>query len=152
MRRKTSKWLLSRCKYSTWGSRLGTASNTATCRPRRNNISTNSSHNNIHMMAAYSKGLSESVKNSCNKVAIQAHFKRGSTMESLLMAPKDRYNITQKNTVIYRYKCDRLECNGIHRIDVRAFGDRLKKHLRASSCIYDHAKTSDHHPKLNSFP
>ena len=32
-------------------------------------------------------------------------------MKSLLMVPKDRDNITQKSGVIYRYKCDRLDCD-----------------------------------------
>ena len=30
-------------------------------------------------------------------------------MKSLMVAPKERDNITQKSGVIYRYKCNRLE-------------------------------------------
>ena len=42
----------------------------------------------IHMVVLYTKGLSESVTNICNKHEIQVHFKGGRTIKKLLIAPK----------------------------------------------------------------
>ena len=55
------------------------------------------------------KGLNESLKNICGKIGIQVHFKVGNTIKSLLMAPKDKDNSTQKSGKICRYTCDRLK-------------------------------------------
>ena len=41
---------------------------------------------------------------------IQAHLKGGSTIRSLLVAPKDMDNITQKTGVAYRHKCEIFKC------------------------------------------
>ena len=49
------------------------------------------------------------IKRSCKKYGIQVHFKAGLTIENLLMAPKDKDHIL-KSGVIYRYKCDKVEC------------------------------------------
>ena len=71
---------------------------------------------------------------------MQDHFIN--TIRNLLVAPKDKDNITQKGEVIYRYKCDRLECDEDNIGEsARTFGDRLKEHLREPSNIYDLANT-----------
>ena len=41
----------------------------------------------------------------------QIHFKGGGTIKNLLVAPKDKDPMLKKNGVIYRYKCDRVECD-----------------------------------------
>ena len=56
-------------------------------------------------------GLSKSFKSICGKMGVQDHFKGDITIKNLLVAPKCKDNITQKSRVIYRYKCDRLECD-----------------------------------------
>ena len=48
------------------------------------------------------KALNEGFKNICGKIGAQVHFKGSNTIGSLLMAPKDKDNITQKCEVIYR--------------------------------------------------
>ena len=35
----------------------------------------------------------------------------GVTIKNLLVAPKDKDPLLKKNGVIYRYKCDRVECD-----------------------------------------
>ena len=71
----------------------------------------NSNHPNrrTYITVPYTKGLGESVKNTCKKYGIQVFFKGGKTIKDLLMAPKDKDLITQKSDIIYRYKCDRVE-------------------------------------------
>ena len=63
------------------------------------------------MVVPYTKGLSESVKNISGKVGMQVHFRGGNTINGLLVAPKDRDNITKKSRIIKKYKCNRLECD-----------------------------------------
>ena len=39
------------------------------------------------------------------------HFKSGKTLKDELVAPEDKDHITKKSGIIYRFKCDRLECD-----------------------------------------
>ena len=63
------------------------------------------------MVIPYTNRLSERFKNICGKVGLQVHFKGGNTIKNLLVATKERDNITQKNEVIYRYKNEKLDCD-----------------------------------------
>ena len=63
------------------------------------------------MVVPYYKGLSESVKRTCNKHEVQVYFRGGVTIKGLLMAPKDQDPMLKKSGFIYRYKCDRVECD-----------------------------------------
>ena len=75
-------------------------------------------------------------------------FRRGKTIRSLLVVPKDKDPITKKSGVIYRYKCDRVEYDEEYigessrtfgeKFDEeyigessRTFGERFKEHLKA---------------------
>ena len=45
--------------------------------------------------------------------------------------PKERVTIIQISVVIYRYKCDRVQCDKEYtREYARTFGGTLKEHLR----------------------
>ena len=50
-------------------------------------------------------------KNVCSKHRVQVFFREGSTTRNLLVAPRNKDPITKKSGVIYRYKCDRVECD-----------------------------------------
>ena len=118
-----------------------------------NNITniTYKNQNNIHMVVPYTKVVSKSVKSICCKVGIKVHFRDGNNIKALLMAPKDNNNITQKSRVIYRYKCDRLECDEEYiRECTRTFVERFTEHCRAPSPIYNHTNISGHHSELNN--
>ena len=58
----------------------------------------------------YHQGLSENFKRTCKKYGVQVHLKGGCTIKNLLMAPKDKDTIWKKSGVIYRYKCNRVDC------------------------------------------
>ena len=66
----------------------------------------------------------------------QVHFNGGDTIRSLLVVPEENENITQKRLVIYRYRCDRFECDEKYIGEsARPFGERLKEYLGAPSPI-----------------
>ena len=80
----------------------------------------------------YNEGLSETFKNLCKRYGIEVHFKSGKTIKDELVAPKDKDHITNKSGVIYRYKCDQLECDEEYIGETaRTFGERFKEHLKA---------------------
>ena len=106
-------------------------------RPNNNNINNRSS-----ITVPYNQGLSESFKNIGRKYGIQVHFKSGRTLKDELVAPKDKDHITKKSVIIYRFKCDRLECDEEYIGETsRTFGERFKEHLKAPSPIHDHSNT-----------
>ena len=98
---------LKRCKYPTWaingaGMRSQNPNRNRT-RRIQNQTGQNSNKQNLYMVVPYYQGLTERVKKTCNKFGVQVHFKGGQTTKSLLIAPKDKYPITNKSGVIYRY-------------------------------------------------
>ena len=70
----------------------------------------------------------------------------------ILYNTKDKEHITKKIGIIYRFKCDRLECNEEYIGEsARTFGERFKEHLKAPSPIYDHSNTTGHTTTLENF-
>ena len=51
-------------------------------------------HIYIYIVVPYCKGLSESLKRTCNKYGVQVHFKGGITIKILLIAPKGQGSYT----------------------------------------------------------
>ena len=99
----------------------------------------------------YVRGLSESIKNVCNKHRVQVHYKGGNSIKSLLMAPKDRDHIT-KSGIIYRFKCNRVDCDDEYiGKSSRTFGERFKEHLKAPSPIHDHYNTTIYNTITENF-
>ena len=77
---------------------------------------------------------------------------RGNSIKNLLVAPKDQDTIQRKSGVIYRYKCDRVECDEEYiEESSRTFGERFKEHLKAPSPIYDHCNTTGHNLTIDNF-
>ena len=91
-------------------------------------------------------------KRTCLKYRVQVYFKGGNTIKSLLMAPKDKDPLMKKSRVIYRYKCDRVECDEEYIGESsRTFGERLKEHQKAPSPIFDHHNTTGHNISIENF-
>ena len=100
----------------------------------------------------YNKGLSESFKNIFKKYGIQVHFTSGKTLKDELVAPKVKDHITKKSGIIYRFKCDRLECDEEYIGETsRTFRERFKEHLKAPSPIHNHSNTTGHTTSLENF-
>ena len=54
--------------------------------------------------------------------------------------------------IIYRFKCDRLECDEEYIGETsRTFEERYKEHLKAPFPIHDHSNTSGHTTSLENF-
>ena len=84
-------------------------------------------------------------KEFAKKYGIEVHLKEGQTIKDLLMASKDKDPILKKSGVIYRYKCDRVDCDEEYIGEsARNFEERFKEHLKAPSPIHDHINTSGH--------
>ena len=104
------------------------------------------------MILPYVRGLSESMKNICSKHGAQVHYRGGNTIKGLLMAPKDKDHITIKSGIIYRFKCQRVDCDDEYvRESSRTFGERFKEHLKAPSPIYDHQNITGHDTTIDNF-
>ena len=60
--------------------------------------------------------------------------------------------ISKKSGVIYRFKCDMVECNEEYIGESsRTFGEKFKEHLKLHSPIYDHFNTTCHTTTLENF-
>ena len=118
---------------------------------RRNNAK----NNNIqrpHIVIPYYQGISESMKKACSEYGVQVYFKGGNTIKNLLMAPEDQNAIQKNSGVIYRYQCDRVECDEEYIAESsRTFGERFKEHLKAPSPICDHYNTTGHNVTIENF-
>ena len=98
------------------------------------------------------KGWVKASKELAKKYGVQVFFKGGNTIKSLLMAPKDKDPLMKKSRVIYRYKCDRVECDEEYIGESsRTFGERFKEHQKASSPIFDHHNTTGHNISIENF-
>ena len=145
-------------KYSAWTlNRMKMKINAPTSQgknQRGTNIcaSVTSNSQRPYMVVPHDKGLSESLNNICRKHGVQVHFKGGNTIKSLLMAPKDKDPITKKNGIIYRYKCDRMECDDEYTGESsRTFGERFREHCKAPSPIYNHFNITGHTTTIDNF-
>ena len=119
---------------------------------RQNNKNNRTTYRS-HITVPYNEGLSESMKNIDKKYGIQVHFKSGKTLKDELVAPKDKYHMTNKSGIIYRFKCNRLDCDEEYiGVTTRTFGERFKEHLlKAPSPIHDHSNTTGHTTNINNF-
>ena len=147
------KQALTRCKYPAWA--LNRVKIKAKATANRNSRGTRNSGNNIqkpHMVIPYYEGISKSIKKTCSKQGVQVYFKEGNTIKNLLVTPKDQDTIQKKSGVIYRYKCDRVECDEeLIGQSSRIFGERFKEHLKAPSPIYDHFNTTAYNVTIENF-
>ena len=75
---------------------------------------------------------------------MQVYLIGGNTIRRLLMAPKDEDPMLKKSGVIYRYKCDRVECDKEYIGNPPEHLERLKEHQKAPSPIFDHYNTTGH--------
>ena len=92
------------------------------------------------------------MKNACNKHGVQVYYKGVNTIKGLPKAPKDKDHITKKSGIIYRFKCNRVDCADEYIGELsRTFGERFKEHLKAPSPIYDHYNTTGHSTTIENF-
>ena len=148
--------ILMKCKYPTWAlNRVKLRHPTSATRKKNNNRNSNPNNNRdqqSHITVPYHQGLSESFKRTCKKYGIEVHLKGGPTIKNLLMTPKDKDPILKRSGVIYRFKCNRVECDEEYIGEsARNFGERFKDHLKAPSPTHDHINISGHTMSIEDF-
>ena len=154
--------ILTRCKYLRWALNWiknkssvpnhSKESNNNNRKPISNNTSASSNIKRNYIVVPYTKGFNKSLKNVCKKHSIQVYFKRDRTINVLLVAPKSKDHITKKSGIIYRFKCDKVECDEEYIGESsKTFGEGFKEHLKGPSPIYDHFKTTSHTTTLKNF-
>ena len=144
---------LKKCKYPncTLNKIRIKAKKQATNKDQTNRTSTNN-QKKFYIVVPYYSRLSESIKKICSKYGVQVYFKRGTTIKNLLMSPKDKDPIQKQSRVIYRYKCDRVDCDKEYIGESsRTFGERFKEHLKPPSPIYNHSNITGHDVTINNF-
>ena len=83
---------------------------------------------------------------------IKVHLKGGQTIRKLLMNPKDRDPILKRSGVIYRFMCNKIECDEEYIGESsRTFGERYKEHQKSPSPIHDHFTASGHTVSIEDF-
>ena len=143
---------LTTCKYPSWAIQRVKLKKNIQKQTKEKKTNNSNITNRSSITVPYNQGLSESFKNIGKKYGIQVHFKSGRTIKDELVAPKDRDHITKKSGIIYRFKCDRLECDEEYIGETsRTFGERFREHLKAPSPIHDHSNTSGHTTTLDNF-
>ena len=146
---------LRKCKYPNWAlNRVKLRCQNPSKKQKNTNQrkQNNQFRKNLYMVVPYYKGLSESIKRSCNKFGVQVHFKGGLTIKDLLMAPKDKDHILKKSGIIYKYSCNKVECDEEYIGEsARLFAERFKEHQKAPSPIHDHSFRSGHEVNIDNF-
>ena len=103
---------LKKCKYPTW------ALNRIQMKTKKQDsnqvLTTRTNMKKSYIVVPYYSGFSESIKNIGSKFGVQVYFKGGTTIKNLLMSPKDKDPIQKQSGVIYRYQCDRVDCDEIY--------------------------------------
>ena len=100
----------------------------------------------------YSQGICESYKTICKKYGIEVHFKGGKTLQNLQVSPKDKNTITKKSSVIYWFKCHKMDCEDEYIGESsRTFGERYNEHLKEPPPIFEHQSTTGHTSSVENF-
>ena len=134
------------CKYPAW------ALNRAKINLNKNKNKTNKNNKKPYIMVPYMQGLSESCKNIYRKHGVEMYFRGGNAFRDLLVQHKDRDTILQKSSVIYRYKCGRVDCEEEYIGESgRTFVERFREHMKAPSPIHDHHNITAHELSLDNF-
>ena len=105
-----------------------------------------------HIVIPYTQGICESIKNICGKHGVAVHIKGSQTLKNMLVSPKDKNTMANKNSIIYSYSCGNIECDAEYIGESgRTFGERFKKHLKAPCPIFGNQCNSGHKTSMENF-
>ena len=97
-----------------------------------------------HIVISYTKGIAESIKQTCSKYGIHVHFNGNTTIKQVLMKPKDWDPKDSKSGLIYSNQCHHLDCDEEYIGEIsRKLGGRRREHLKQPSSIHSHSQTKD---------
>ncbi len=94
----------------------------------------------------YVKGLSEPFKRVMEKIGIQVFFKGGTTLKSMLVAPKDKDSKAKTQNIVYNIICGEESCTHQYIGETgRTLEERFKEHTKTTqSAINQHASNTGH--------
>ena len=102
--------------------------------PTNKSNNKNNKKRKITIVVPYIQGTSEKVKKICKAKDIQVHFKGTNTLRTILVISKDKDPKLNKSAIIYHFKCPQINCTEAFIGESgRAWGDRIKEHLKAPS-------------------
>ena len=101
-----------------------------------------------HIVIPYTQGLCESIKKIYGRYGIQTYFKGNSTINNLLVSPKDKDPMVSKSGAIYWFQCGDLTCNDDKIGEHPGLGERFKEH---PSPIHHHSNHTGHPTGQNNF-
>ena len=85
-------------------------------------------------------------------MGVALHFKGGQTLKNILVLPKDRDTVVNKNSIIYSYSCGKIDCNEEYiGKSGRTLGERFKEHLKAPSPVFIHQSSHGHETSVENF-
>ena len=100
------------CKYPNWAlNKIKIKGKKQATNKTPTNKTNNNNQKKSYLVVPYHSGLSESIKKIGSKCRVNMYFKGGTTIKNLLMSPKDKDPIQKQSGVIYRYQCDRVDCD-----------------------------------------
>ena len=104
-----------------------------------------------HIVVPGVQGICESIKNICGTHWVTVQFMGWQTL-NILVSPKDKDSMSNKNSVNYSYSCGRIDCDKEYKEkSSRASGGRFIEYLKAPSPIYDHQNHSGHETAIENF-
>ena len=116
------------------------------------NPTTNKVKTKGHIVIPYTQDLCKGIKRICRRYGIQTNFKGNSTIKNLLVSPKDKDPMANKNGAIYWFQCGHLTCDDEYIGETsRIFGERFKEHLKEPSPVHNHSISTDHPTPLDNF-
>ena len=144
--------VLQQCKYPKWAINKILREQEQRRSTRGKDRNNRQPSKRCHIVVPYTKGLCESYKSICSKYGVQAYFKGGNTLKSLLMFPKDKEDIKKQSNIIYWYKCGRIDCDDEYIGEsARTFEERYKEHLKTPSPIFEHNNATGHTTSVENF-
>ena len=125
--------VLGQCKYPKWAIRKIFKQQHRKEKKHTPRRTTNKPINRSHIVIPYVAGICESIKNIGKKHGVAVYFKGGRTLKNILVSPKDKDEMVNKNSVIYSYCCGEIDCNEEYIGESgRTFGERFKEHLKST--------------------
>ena len=121
---------------------------------QKKNKSWNTGHQqqNPYIVVPYYKGLSESLKRTCKMYGNASLLQRRQYHQKPPDGSQGQRSYAEEEWIIYRYKCDRVECDEEYIGESsRTFGERFKEHQKTPSPIFNHYNTTGHKISLENF-
>ena len=109
-------------------------------------------HSTGQIVVPYVEGLGGTLRRSAAGMGAHTHFKASTTINQMLVRPKDKDPKECQSNVIYSYQCKELDCNEEYTGETfRTLEERYKEHLKEPSPIHVHSTQTVHSTSADNF-